>query len=143
LITEKISVDLNKALKAGDKERVSVLRMAKAGLKNEEINKRHPLSFEEEVSVLEKLLKQRRDAFLLYEKGNRPDLASKEEFEISVIEPYLPAKMSDQEIRVMVKEIINTSQQEDFGKIMGRVMAELKGKADGALISKIVKEECK
>lgn len=141
MITEKISLDLNTSLKAGDKEKVSVLRMVKAALKNEEINKRHPLSDEEAYTILEKLLKQRRDAFLLYEKGNRPELASKEKNEMTIIEAYLPKKMSEEEIKKEIINIIKKEEDKDFGKVMGKVMSQLKGKADGSIISKIVKEE--
>jgi len=143
LIVEKISLDLNIALKEGDKEKVSVLRMVKSDLKNEEINKKHPLSDEEAYMVLEKLLRQRRDAFLLYEKANRLELIAKEKKEMVIINSYLPKKMSEEEIRCEVIFAMKNINDKDFGKVMGMTMSKLKGRADGSLVSRIVREELK
>lgn len=143
MIVEKISLDLNIALKEGDKEKVSVLRMVKSDLKNEEINKKHPLSDEEAYMVLEKLLRQRRDAFLLYEKANRLELIAKEKKEMVIINSYLPKKMSEEEIRCEVIFAMKNINDKDFGKVMGMTMSKLKGRADGSLVSRIVREELK
>lgn len=141
MLSERIDSDLIKALKAKDMDRLNVLRMVKAALKNEEIAKKGPLPDEEAVLVLDRLAKQRQDSVSQYRNAGRDDLALKEEREISVIDEYRPQKLSEEEVRIEVKKILSQAETQDFGQIMRAVMAVLKGKADGTIVSKIVKEE--
>jgi len=116
-------------------------RMVKSAIKNKEIDLGHDLSDEEVVLILEKEAKQRRDSIEQFKKGGREELAKKEELELSIIEGFLPEKLSEDEVREKVQEIVEKSENKDFGRLMGAAMAELKGKADGATVQKILNEE--
>lgn len=141
-IQEKIDARMKESLKSKDVESLSLFRMLKSALKNAEIAKKGELDDNDVIAVLEKEAKQRRDSIAEYKKGGREDLAKKEERELAIIEGFLPEKMSEEEIRQVVKEKIeNAGENAQFGPIMGQIMGELKGKADGSLVQKIVKEE--
>lgn len=145
---DKILDDLKSAMKAKDAERLNVLRSLKAKLLEKEISERKDgeatLSDEQVVEVLMKAAKQRKESIDQFEDGGRDDLAEKEKYELKIIEEYLPEMMSEDEIRKVVQEQIEKMGAEsmaDMGKVMGALMGQLKGKAEGATISKIVKEE--
>lgn len=141
---EKIQADLKKALKNKEEVALSTLRMILASLKNAEIAKPdHQLTPADEIQVLQKEAKKRKEAIIAYEKGNRPELAAKEKKELEIIEKYLPKQLSEEEIRANIKKIITETGLNQFGPLMGKVMAELKGQADGAVVAKILKEELK
>jgi uncharacterized protein YqeY len=141
-LQEQLEAGLKKAMIDKNELELSVFRMVKAAIKNKEIALGHELSEEEIVGVLDSQAKQRRDAIAQYETGNREDLADREKRELAIIDSLLPAKMTEEEIRTVVKQKIDQYPEEhDFGKVMGIVMAELKGKADGGTVQKIVKEE--
>jgi len=158
-LKEKISADFIKASKSGDKEKRGILSMLLAGIKNTEIEKRSKpdkaeegkslheaglLTDEEILSVISRQIKQRKDSVEQYKAGNRLDLAEKEEKEINVLTEYLPEQMSEEEIRRLVKSAIERTKAasvKEMGKVMGALMPDVKGKADGTLVSKIVKEE--
>ena len=140
-ILEQIDTRLKEAMIAKDEQAVGLYRLLKSALKNAEIEKRTELEEADVVRVLEKEAKQRRDSIEQYTAGNREDLATHEEAELKVIEGFLPEKMSEEDVRVKVKKIIAANAGLDFGRTMGMVMGQLKGKADGALVQKIVKEE--
>jgi ribosomal protein S21 len=140
-ITERIEEQLKKAMFAKDELTLSVLRMVKSAVKNAEIEKGHELDEAETIAVIEKQAKQRQDSIEQYKAGNRNDLADREKAELALIEAYLPEKMSDDEIRLLVKKVITDNKEADFGRVMGAAMAELKGKADGGTVQTIVKEE--
>ncbi len=143
-ILKKIEDDFKASLKANNKLKSDVLRMLKSSIKNAEIEKRKELSPEEVMAILSKEMKKRKEAVELYKKGERQELADKEEQEIKVISAYLPEELSDDEIRQMVLKAIpevKASGPADFGKVMGKLMSSLKGQADGNKVSGLVKEE--
>jgi len=147
-IKERILDDLKEAMKKRQADRLMVLRSLKAKILEKEISERKDgesvLSDTQIVEVLMKAAKQRKESIDQFNQGDRSDLAEKEMMELSVIEAYLPAMMSEEEIRAEVQNRINqmgAATVADMGKVMGALMGQLKGKADGALISRIVKEE--
>jgi uncharacterized protein YqeY len=127
-LVERITQDLTTAMKAKDVARTSVLRMAKAALKNREIDKGEPLDDPEVVKALQSLVKQREDSAEQYAKGGRPELAEKERAEIVVLKEYLPAEVSDEEIAAVIDKVIQetgASSPKDMGKVMKAAMAAL------------------
>jgi len=141
-ILESINNDFQQAFKKREEIAISTLRMILAATKNERIKKMADLDDEDVIKVLKSEIKKRKEAISDYEKGNRNDLAEKEKEEIRIIEKYLPTQMSEDEIRNKVKEILaKLEEKENLGKIIGLVMKELKGQADGNLVRKIVEEE--
>ena len=140
---QKISNDSLEARKNHELEKLSVLQLAISDIKNEKINKRKELSDEETEAVIAKQVKQMKDALSDFEKANREDLISKTKKEIEILETYLPEKLAEEEVEKIVKEIIEKSKPispNDFGKIMGQIMKELKGRADGNLVQSLVKK---
>ncbi|MEX0895207.1 MAG: GatB/YqeY domain-containing protein [Balneolaceae bacterium] len=148
-IKDRILDDIKKAMKAKDSDRLRVLRSIKSKLMEKEISERKggeasAIPDEQAVEVLMKAAKQRRESIEQFEKGNREDLAGKEKTELKVIESYLPEMMDEEEVRAVVREKINelgASTMADMGKVMGVLMDELKGKAEGSTVSSLVKEE--
>ncbi len=135
--------DMKTAMKAKDKERLAVIRMLKASLQNEEIKVGHELNADEELTILSREMKQRRDSLTEFENAGRDDLAEKVKVEIAIVEEYLPAQLTDEEIREIVKQAIaktGAASAKEFGKVMGVVMPQVKGKADGNQVNAIVKE---
>ena len=144
MLKERLAEDLKKALKDRDATVVSVLRMVLAALHNKEIEKQKPLTDDQVLSVLSSEQKKHKDSIEQFRSGNRADLVSREEAELRVVEAYLPAALNEDEVRALVREAtaaIGTIGKEDFGKVMKQVMARARGRADGALVSKIVSEE--
>ncbi len=135
--------DMKTAMKAKDKERLSVIRMLKASLQNEQIKIGHELNDEEELTILSREMKQRRDSLTEFEKAGREDLVEKVKGEIIIVEKYLPQQLTEEEIRQIVSDAIvktNATSAKEFGKVMGVVMPQVKGKADGNQVNAIVKE---
>lgn len=136
-------------MKAKDSDRLRVLRSIKSKLMEKEISERKggegsAIPDEQAVEVLMKAAKQRRESIEQFEEGNREDLAEKEKTELEVIESYLPEMMDEKEIRAAVRKKIDelgASTMADMGKVMGVLMDELKGKAEGSTVSRVVKEE--
>jgi len=145
VLREQFDEDLKSAMKQKDALRLSVLRMAKAAVKNREIEVGHNLSDDEVIKVLGTLVKQRRDSAEQYQKGNRPELAQKELQEIVIIEGYLPQSASGEEIEAAVDEAIrqtNASSSRDMGNVMKAVMKILSGKTvDGKSINQKVRQK--
>lgn len=131
---------LNAARKAQDKDRTLVLGTIIANLKNREIELRRPATDDEVMEVLRKGVKIRREALEQYTAGNRQDLARVESAQIKVLEEFLPAAVAPDEIRAAVRKAIAAGAG-DVGKVMGQVMPQFKGKADGKVINQIVREE--
>jgi uncharacterized protein YqeY len=143
MLKSQIEQEVKEALKAGEQTRLSVLRLLLAAIKNEEINKNKELTQEEEIAIVSRQVKQRREAAEAYRKGNREDLAQKEEAEIEILNNYLPQQLTEAKVREIVHEVIEALPETDkgnFGKVMGQVMGRVKGKADGNLVAKVVKE---
>lgn len=143
-LTEQINGDIKTAMKAREKEKLAALRAIKSALLLEASKDGSgEVSEEAEMKILQKLHKQRKDAAALYEEQDRPDLLADEVFQAGVIEAYLPAQMSEEEIGEVVKAIIaktGASSPADMGKVMGAAMGQLAGKADGKIISMLVKK---
>ena len=142
-IVERIQADQKSALKAGEKERLSALRLLSSELKNRRIELGRDLTDEDAIEVLMKALKQRRESEEQYTKGGRPELAAREAAEAEVIRGYLPAQLSDEELDAMIDAAIaeaGATTMKDMGAVMGRLMPKLKGRAEGAVVSARVKE---
>ena len=143
-LRDKINVDLTAAMKAQEAERLSVLRMMKTAVKNKEIEARSELDDAQVIQVLSTLIKQRRDSIEHFSRGGRTELAEKEAAEIKVIEGYLPAAVSDDEIVSVVEEVIRAtgaSSAKDMGTVMKQTMSRFAGKPlDGKKVSAIVKQ---
>ncbi|HEV2710777.1 MAG TPA: GatB/YqeY domain-containing protein [Edaphobacter sp.] len=150
-IGEKIQTDIITAMKARDEHRLTTLRMVKSALRNKEIDKREPLTDAEETQILTTLIKQRKESVEQFTKGNRPQLAEKEQLEIAMIEGYLPKAAGEDEIRTVVQGAISHLTQDgnklgakDMGTAMRVVQQRLQAsgvRADGKLVSEIVKAE--
>ncbi|HPA25606.1 MAG TPA: GatB/YqeY domain-containing protein [bacterium] len=147
MLTTQITNDVKEAMKAKDAQTVSVLRMVLSAFNNEAINlmkKDEGLNDEEALKVLKKEVKKRKDSIEQYKAGNREDLAEAEVKELIVLEKYLPAEMGESEIKQIVEEVIGemggSVAPSQFGAVMKAVMAKTAGSADGALVTKLVKE---
>ncbi len=142
-LKERLKADMKEAMKAKDKVKLSTIRMINSLIKNAEIEKRGELTDEEIIQLLMKYAKQRKESIEMYEKGGRQDLVEKEKAELAVVESYLPKQMSEEEIREIVKQTIEevgASSVKDMGKVMKAVMPKVKGRADGSVVNRIVKE---
>lgn len=138
-----LNADMKQAMKAKDKETLQVIRMLKAALQKEQIDAGRDLYDEEELTVLSREMKQRRDSLAEFEKAGRDDLIADVKKEIAIVEKYLPAQLSESEIRDIVKAAIEktgATSPKEFGKVMGAVMPQVKGKADGNQVNAVVKE---
>ncbi len=149
MLHQKISDDLKTAMKAGQEFEVGVLRMLLSSLHNKEIEKKgkgleSALSDEEAIEVLSREAKKRKEAIEIYTKGERSDLIEKEAKELEIIKQYLPEQLSEEEIKKIVKTVIEKTgfrEIKDFGRAMAEVMKELKGKADASVASEMVKNK--
>jgi uncharacterized protein YqeY len=138
----QLTDDMKTAMKAGDKERLGVIRLVNAAIKQKEVDERIELDDAQVLAVLDKMVKQRRDSVSQYDAAGREDLAGIERAEIAVIEHYLPAKLSEAEIVDLVDGAIRDSGATgpaDMGKLMGVLKPRLAGKADMGDVSAIVK----
>lgn len=141
-LKETLNNDIKTAMKAKDKETLAVLRMIKTAVQAAEIDKKEELNAEEELTILAREAKQRRESLAEFVKAGRDELVSKTEAEIEIVERYLPKQLSVEEVKEViatVAEKIGATSQKEFGKLMGAVMQELKGKADGNVIKEQVK----
>ena len=141
-LKEQITEDMKSAMKAGDKDRLKVVRLILAAIKQVEIDKRIELDDAAVLGVLEKMVKQRRDSVEQFQKGNRNDLADIELAEIEVLEEYLPEQLSDAELGALVDEVISTTGAEsirDMGKVMGAIKSQAAGRADMGAVGAMVK----
>lgn len=142
-LLESLQKDMVAAMKAKDKTKLSTVRMLKAAVTNEQINVGHDLTSDEEVSVLSRELKQRKDSLEEFKAAGRDQAVADLEAEIAVVESYLPEQLSVDEVKAVVEETIKAvgaTSKADFGKVMGVLMPKLKGKADGKLVNATVKE---
>ena len=142
-ITNLIEDDIKSSMKKGNKVKTSTLRMAKSEIKLLEINKKNTLSNTETLSVIQKMIKQRKESIAHFDKAGRKELVEKETNEISFLEVYLPEQLTESELQKIVTTQINSSSAnsiKDMGKVMGILKGELEGKADMGLVSNLVKE---
>ena len=141
-LKETLNNDIKSAMKTKDKETLAVLRMIKTAVQAAEIDKKEELNAEEELTILAREAKQRRESLAEFVKEGRDELVAKTEAEIEIVERYLPKQLSVEEVKEViatVAEKIGATTQKEFGKLMGAVMQELKGKADGNVIKEQVK----
>ena len=142
-LKDSLQKDMIAAMKAKDKATLSTVRMLKAAVANEEINLGHDLSADEEISVLSHELKQRKDSLQEFEEAGRDEAVEKLKNEIKIVQKYMPAQLSAEEVKEVVQttiEEIGATSKADFGKVMGAVMPKLKGKADGKVVNETVKK---
>lgn len=140
-LTDQIRADMTESMKARTAERTSTLRMLQAQLKNEQIHVGHELSDEEALAVIRKAVKQRHDSIEQYSKGNRLDLAAKEEAELEILKTYLPPELSDVELESGIREIIASTgaqSKKDMGKVMKEATTHYKGRVEGRKIQEVV-----
>ncbi len=143
-LQEQLMADMKEAMKAKDKIRLETIRGLRAQLKNAEIDKGRPLSEEEEIQVLMSAVKKRKESIEQFRAVNRLDRAAEEEQELKIIQQYLPEQMSEEEITRLVDQVIQevgASSPRDIGKVMGKIMPQVKGRADGKLVQSIVKKK--
>lgn len=140
-LSERLSDDMKQAMKDKEKVRLSVIRMVRAAIRNKEIDSGASLNDEEVLAVVQKELKQRRDSLQAFENAGRDDLADAAKEEIRILETYLPAQLSEEEVRSIAVRIISevgASGKSDVGKVMPKLMQEIRGKADGKLAQQVV-----
>jgi uncharacterized protein YqeY len=140
-LTEQIRADLTESMKARTAERTSTLRMLQSAMKYEQIEVKHELSDDEVLGVIRKAVKQRLDSIDQYTKGNRPDLAAKEQSELEILKTYMPPELSDTELESGLREIIaatGAQSKKDLGKVMKEASAKYKGRVEGKKIQEIV-----
>lgn len=141
-LQQVIDADYKVAFKAKDEAAVSAYRMLKSAVKNREIELGHELTDEENLEVIAKEVKKRRDALAQYEQAGRNELADREQFDIKLFSKYLPAQLSEEELEAIVKQVVEAtgaSSPKDMGKVMGVAMKQAKGRADGNQVQAIVK----
>ncbi len=139
-LQDQLNSDLKAALKSGDKVQAQTIRGLKSAIKYAEIDSEGGLDEKEVLAVVAKQAKQRRDSIDAFRKGGREDLVESEAIELAVLERYLPAQMSADEVEVIIKGIIEetgVTDRKGMGQVMGRAMAELKGKVDGKVVNQI------
>ena len=138
---ETIQSDMYEAMKSSDKFKASTLRVALAKLKDKKIEKREDLNQNEEIKIIQNLVKQRKEAADIYEKNDRSELMKNEMDELKILSKYLPQMMSEQELNVLIKEVISdvgATSMSDMGKVMPEIMKRSEGKADGKMTQTIV-----
>lgn len=142
-LLDQLNADMKEAMKAKEKDRLSVIRMLKASLQNEAIHLGvTDLNEDQELTVLSREVKQRRDSLKEFKEAAREDLAAKIEQELTYVNAYLPAQLTEEELKQIISEtakMINAEKPSDMGKLMGTVVPKTKGRTDGALVSKLVK----
>lgn len=141
-LREKITEDMKAAMKAREAEKLSAIRLLQAALKQKEVDERITLSDSDVLGIIDKMLKQRRDSIEQYRAGNRPDLVAKEEFEVNVLQAYMPAQLSDAEVMKILDDVIaQTGAQgaRDMGKVMNTLRPLVAGRADMGKLSGLVK----
>jgi uncharacterized protein len=140
-LKERITEDMKNAMRSGERDRLAVIRLLQAAIKQREVDERITLDDAQVTSVLEKMIKQRKESIVAFEKGARADLVAKENAEIVILQPYLPAQLSDAELDALIAEAIastGAASIKDMGKVMGVVKAKAAGKADmGAVGARI------
>ncbi len=143
-LKERITEDMKAAMKAGDKERLGTIRLALAAIKQREVDERITLDDTQVLAVLDKMIKQRREAITQFQTGGRADLVAKETAEIGVLQAYLPAQMSEAQIDELIAQSIaatGATSLKDMGKVMALVKPKAQGRADLGVVSARVKQK--
>lgn len=143
-LKERITEDMKAAMRSGDKDRLATIRMILAAVKQREVDERIVLDDSQVLAVLEKMIKQRREAIAQFETGGRADLVAKESAEVTVLQAYLPAQLSPAELDSLIAEAIastGAASIKDMGKVMGVVKAKAAGRADMGAVSARIREK--
>jgi uncharacterized protein len=141
-LKDRINDDMKTAMRGGDAPRRDALRLLLAALKQREVDERKDLGDADVVAVIEKMIKQRRESIVQFEKGGRADLAKNEQFEVAILQAYMPQALSDAEIEAALAEAIaatGAKAPSDMGKVMGVLKGKLAGRADMTKVSGLVK----
>lgn len=143
-MVEKLKQDMIEAMRNKEKERLTVIRMVKAAMDQEHIDRKREINEELLIDVVNKQIKMRKDSIVEFEKGGRSDLAEKTQAEVDILMAYLPEQLSIEEVMKIIDEIfaeVKPESQKDMGKVMKEANAKLKGKADMKEVSNIIKEK--
>ncbi|ENQ3104192.1 GatB/YqeY domain-containing protein [Bacillus cereus] len=139
----RLNDDMKQAMKNKEKNKLTVIRMVKAALQNEEIKLQNPLTEEEELTVLAREVKQYKDSLLEFEKAGREDLVDKLKSEIQILETYLPEQLTEEELLAVIQQAISevgAASKADMGRVMSNVLPKVKGKADGSQVNRLVSQ---
>ena len=142
-LKEKLLSNMKEAMKSKDSVKLGTVRSVISAVKNQEIDLKKELSEEEILTIVSREVKKRKEAAVLYEKGNRPELKEKEIQEMKILQTYLPEQVSEKDLRRRIQEVIDETGAEgmkDFGKIMKTLVPEFKGKADNSFIKELANE---
>src|SRR5271170_989841 len=143
-LKERITEDMKAAMRAGEKERLGVIRMITSAIKQREVDERITLDDAQVLTVLDKMIKQRKESLVQFQAGNRQDLVDKESAEIALLQTYLPAQLSGAEIDALIAEAIaatGAASVKDMGKVMGAVKPKVQGRADMGAVSARIKQK--
>jgi uncharacterized protein len=143
-LKDRLTEDMKASMRAGAKDRLGTIRLALSAIKQREVDERIALDDTQVLAVVEKMIKQRKEAIAQFEAGGRADLVAKETAEISILQTYLPAQMSDAELDALIAEAIASSGAasiKDMGKVMGAVKAKAQGRADMGVVSARIKQK--
>ena len=141
-LKERITEDMKTAMRSGEKERLGAIRMITAAIKQREVDERIALDDAQVLSVLEKMIKQRKESLVQFQAGNRPDLADKESAEITLLQGYLPEQLSEDALNAMISDAIaatGAASIKDMGKVMGIIKGKAQGRADMAAVGAKIK----
>jgi uncharacterized protein YqeY len=144
MLKQRILDEVKLAMKAGDKPRLATLRLISAAIKQREVDERIELDDSQMLLVLEKMVKQRRESIAQYEKAERADLVAQEQFELGILQEYLPEPLRDDEIVKLIDQAIaatGASSIKDMGKVVGQLKPQMQGRADMAQVSGLVKQK--
>jgi uncharacterized protein YqeY len=144
MLTEKLRDEMKATMRSGDKPRLGVIRLALAAIKQREVDERIELDDDQVLLVLDKMVKQRRESLTQYQQAGRDDLATQEEYEIGVLQDFLPEALSEDEISTMISEAIEqtgAASIRDMGKVMGIIKPKMQGRADMSAVSAVIKQQ--
>jgi uncharacterized protein YqeY len=142
-LSDKLNEDMKTAMKSQDKFKLSVIRMVRSSIKNLEIDLKKSLSDEETLDVIQKEVKQRKDALQEFEKANRMDLADPLRLEIQILTSYMPEQLSEDDVKAIIQQTIieaGATSKADMGKVMTALMPKIKGRADGKIVNQLVQQ---
>lgn len=142
-LNEQLNEAMKAAMKARDSLRLNAIRMIRTAIKNREIDERRELDDQEGIAVLSTLVKQRKESAQVYREGGRPELAEKEEQELAIIQEFLPTQLGEEEIRAIIEAAVSetgAASMKDMGRVMKVVTGKTLGRADGRLVSDLVKD---
>ncbi|MFE8703214.1 GatB/YqeY domain-containing protein [Cytobacillus sp. FJAT-54145] len=142
-LLERLNNDMKQAMKNKEKDKLTVIRMIKASIQNEEIKLGRELTNDEELTVLSREVKQRKDSLHEFDKAGREDLVEKLRTELLYVEEYMPQQLTEEELSEIIKTVISevgASSKAEMGKVMSMLMPQVKGKADGSLVNKLVQQ---